>query len=415
MNRAFTICTKSYIGLANSLKQSFLKYNENFEFVIILVDDEKEKIEGCISADEILNNYFSTKEITNLKFKYNVTEYSTFIKPYAFKYLFDLDSSDLVVYLDPDIMFFSRFNEIYDENYLAYITPHHTGMRSKEHMLEEANTLKHGVYNCGFIAFRKSNDSMNFISWWMERLFDGAYEDLRLGLYTDQIWVDFLPVHLFGNVLIIKNKGCNIAPWNYSERKLIIENDKYYVGDREDCDDVLQPLCFAHFSGFDYLKLQQKVVSHKFNDFDKYSDLKDIFNDYGELLRANNAADFLKGKYIYSFFTNGMPITKFHRRIFRELSLKIDLGNPFDSNNDFYKILKKSHLLSKDKLNEPNTFNVSKMGRKYKFLILFYKMVFKILRVDKYCEFIKALHKYSVYEEQIFLVKAKGLNEKDCV
>jgi len=39
MNCAFTICTKSYRGLAETLKNSFLKFNENFDFYIIYIDD----------------------------------------------------------------------------------------------------------------------------------------------------------------------------------------------------------------------------------------------------------------------------------------------------------------------------------------------------------------------------------------
>ena len=55
-NCAFTICTRSYIGLAKTLRNSFLKCNSNFDFYIIISDycltDKNEKY--CIdSHDEV--------------------------------------------------------------------------------------------------------------------------------------------------------------------------------------------------------------------------------------------------------------------------------------------------------------------------------------------------------------------------
>ena len=38
-NYAFTICTKSYVGLATVLKNSLLKFNKDYNFYIFVVDD----------------------------------------------------------------------------------------------------------------------------------------------------------------------------------------------------------------------------------------------------------------------------------------------------------------------------------------------------------------------------------------
>lgn len=394
----FTICTYSYTGLALTLKNSFLKYHNDYDFFIVYVDKNTDDIGDVIYADVILKNYVDDSIITKMKFQYDVTEYSTCIKPFAIKY-FISKSYDKVAYFDPDILFFSHFNELDNGTNLAYVTPHHLGV-SDNSIDEEANTLNCGIYNCGFIAFDKCIENDRFIEWWMRRLINHCYDDLYFGTYTDQKWIDYISVILKDNLKIITNLGCNVAPWNINDRELLKKDSVFYIRDRS--SDRSNMLCFAHFSGFNYLLLQNGEVRHSFRDIESIKQLVDLAQIYGDELKRNDACTYMKYKYIYNYYSDGTPISKLNRRLYR-ISFADDYKDPFDCNLKFYLLMKKKRLLSKTR------FDVKKAGTsgldlKTRLVILFFKCTKFILGVEKYTEFLRAMQIYSRYEKQDFLI-----------
>lgn len=168
---AFTICTKSYIGLATTLKKSFLKYNPNFDFYFIIVDPIDDLIfdqTNIIQAKKIMG--ISEVEFYQMAFKYNVTEFCTSIKPFGFEYFFN-KGYKLVSYFDPDIYFYDKFSELYEyKNISVFLTPHILNMKlAGSGECTEENFLKYGIYNCGFIAFINNENTKTFITWWKKK------------------------------------------------------------------------------------------------------------------------------------------------------------------------------------------------------------------------------------------------------
>ena len=212
-NCAFTICTQSYKGLAETLRDSFLKYNDDFDFYIIFCDGETEREKKIISGNEIVA--LGNEKYEELAFKYNVTEFCTCIKPFGFTYFFN-KGYETVAYFDPDIMFFSRFNELY-EDYSVFLTPHILNVESKiKNDWGQEQFLKYGVYNCGFVALRNDDNGTLVAKWWSEQLLSKAFADPVGGMYTDQKWMDMIPSFVeLSRINIIKNYGCDFAPWNY--------------------------------------------------------------------------------------------------------------------------------------------------------------------------------------------------------
>lgn len=394
----FTICTYSYTGLALTLKHSFLKYHKDYDFFIVYVDKIPDDIGEGIHADSILKNYIENSNITKMKFQYDVTEYSTCVKPFAIKYFFS-KSYDKVAYFDPDILFFSHFDELDNGTDLAYVTPHHLGFYGNS-IDEEARTLNCGIYNCGFIAFDKCIVNERFIEWWMRRLINHCYDDLYLGTYTDQKWIDYISVLLKDNLKIITNLGCNVAPWNINERELLKKDSAFYI--REMNSDSSNILCFAHFSGFNYLLLQYGEVRHSFRDIESVKQLVDLLHIYGDELRRNNASTYMKYKYIYNYYSDGTPISKLNRRLYR-MSFANDYTDPFDCNSKFYLLMKKKHLLSKTRFDAKKS-GISGIDKKTRLVILFFKFAKCLLGVEKYTEFLRAMQIYSRYEKQEFLI-----------
>ena len=62
MNKcAFTICTNSYIGIAETLRDSFLKHNQSYDFFIVVADDEEKSEKEYICAAKTAMNLSEEK------------------------------------------------------------------------------------------------------------------------------------------------------------------------------------------------------------------------------------------------------------------------------------------------------------------------------------------------------------------
>lgn len=399
MNCAFTICTKSYRGLAETLKNSFLKFNENFDFYIIYIDDLENENNSLIKITDIMYEYISANKFYEMAFKYDLTEFCTSVKPFIIRNFLE-KKYELVIYLDPDICFYSKFNEILDNSKSIYITPHiNTAEEKYSGDDAESNILQYGIYNCGFIGFRNTSVSINILKWWSLRLLEQCYADSEHGLFTDQKWIDFLPAIVSDkDLMIIHNLGCNLAPWNFYERKLSKIGESYKVSNRL-FDSETMDLCFVHFSGFNYKELCGQKINHKWLN-NNYSDIKSIINDYSAKLLSNNAEKYFSIKYRFNSFSDGLTIMKIHRRIFRELIKSEKFDNPFLSSSEFYKKLKRGHFLSRKDFHASNTKNINDFSRKEKLIISFFKFFFSILRINLFEEFLLGIHKYSTFEYQ---------------
>lgn len=213
----FTICTISYIGIAETLRNSYLKYNKKPFYIILADADESEcNKEYFISAKKIFN--FSAELFAEMTFKYNITEFCTSIKPFAFEYL--LKTYNYVFYFDPDIMFFNSIQV--SKGYSIYLTPHITEkMPTIPNAFSQEFFLKFGIYNCGFVGFQDTDNALEFVEWWKNKLINYSYDDTEIGIYTDQKWIEYA-FNFFPLIEInrIDDLGYDVAPWNFSERKI---------------------------------------------------------------------------------------------------------------------------------------------------------------------------------------------------
>ncbi len=60
------------------------------------------------------------------------------------------------------------------------VTPHQTEPeKSRSAILDnEVSSLKHGVFNLGFLAVRNCPEGMRFVNWWSDRLRDFCFDDI---------------------------------------------------------------------------------------------------------------------------------------------------------------------------------------------------------------------------------------------
>lgn len=401
---AFTICTESYIGIATAARDSFMAYHPDYDYFIVLVDGSNTSTDYILHSKKVLAGYMSESEIVQMQFQYDVTEFCTSVKPYSILF-FLTKGYELAVYLDPDIQFFSRFRELDTEKYVVYLTPHVIELGEDKENSE--NILRCGMFNCGFIGFRNSEKTRSFLTWWGRMLKTECYDDSRKGIYTDQKWVNFVPVYFDKEeFFIVKNIGCNVAPWNFNERRISNTEDGVYVIPRDSNQNKTgYELCFIHFSGFDYSGLMNNMIEHKQNNTCVYLDIEPYLIQYGEYLTRYDALKDLQKGYKYNSFSNNTPIISFHRRLYAEFGTRFK-NSPFDAGGDYYKFLLSKKLLCK--LNQTKSTAQEKeaiVENKYKsYVVKLFSLALHVLKIEKYTKFLKAMKLYAREDHHGWLV-----------
>ena len=113
---AFTLCSNNYLAHAKTLGDSFLEYHPEAKFMIGLVDKYNPQLDyNFFSAFEIIPvEEISVPEFEELNGKYRIAELNTAVKPSYLHYIFTKYSPEKLLYIDPDILVTSRFNEVLD-------------------------------------------------------------------------------------------------------------------------------------------------------------------------------------------------------------------------------------------------------------------------------------------------------------
>lgn len=289
MKIAFTLCSLNYMHQAITLRESLLKNNPDYNFIIGLVDKITDKVDRkLIASFNVIEvgDVLSAPMLLDMNKRYNIIELNTAVKPFYFEYLFNHYNAEYVTYFDPDIMVFNRLStieKIFDEGNNLIVTPH--SVSPKEHgPLTDIAFIKSGIFNLGFVSMRNTETCINLLKWWQRRLFESCYLNTAVGLCVDQLWMN-LSVCYTEKSYVLKDLGHNMAPWNLHERKLSKKNGIEYVNEET-------PLTFFHFSHItdknNFLKAHEPMLT-----FDQRPDLVDIFKLYNEQI-VYNGKDFFK-------------------------------------------------------------------------------------------------------------------------
>lgn len=285
MTIAFTICSINYLAQARTLGDSLRKTNPDIQYFVGLVD----RLEGVTFKPEHEPPYTLVEVHTigiegfeDMCDRYNITELNTAVKPFFFRYFYtSYPEASNFIYFDPDIIIYQPLTDLLInlENHEAVVTPHLCSPIEDRKTPNELHHLNTGVYNLGFCAFRRSENTLNFLSWWQEKLRYECLIALCDGLFVDQNWMNFLPLYV-QRTLVEKNRGYNAAYWNLHER-IFIKSQTGYLVNKE------QPLIFFHYSGYD--PKNPNLIS-KYQDrftFEERADLRDLFEFYHTSLLEN--------------------------------------------------------------------------------------------------------------------------------
>lgn len=184
---------------------------------------------------EDLNEGFFGK----MKSKYSGDKLRWALKPVYMRHLLE-QGYDKVIYCDNDIFFYASPEDLFarlDDSDLL-LTPHFYAADPSTHPNWFEAAFRIGLYNVGFVGISKSGAAI--LDWWAGCCLYNVKKAFRRGLFDDQKYLDLAPV-LFDRVGIVKEKGYNLAGWNY-------RNYNITRGDDGHAEAEGSRLVFIHFA-----------------------------------------------------------------------------------------------------------------------------------------------------------------------
>jgi hypothetical protein len=322
----FTSAARNYLPKTQLLARSLRQYHPEARLVLGLADDplEGEALAGQ-PWDEVLPlAHLGIPEWRRWAFMHDIVELSTAIKPFVLKGLLARPDCAGVLYFDPDIVLFSRLDDLIARLGAAdvLLTPHQAAPETTPGAVidNEICSLQHGVYNLGFVGVAASDNGRAFANWWADRCYDYCRRDIPNGLFTDQRWVDLAPA-LFDGVEVVRSPRFNVATWNLTTRPLAGSAAQgYRVGP--------EPLGFYHFTGFD--SGAHGVMAGKYGAGN--SAVQELVQWYERSIVTRDADPASRVPWAFATFSNGETIHRGHRVIYRvRPDLQEEFPEPFDA------------------------------------------------------------------------------------
>jgi hypothetical protein len=305
-----TSAALNYLGKVRALFESIRAHHP--EFVCHYLVTERRDAAGVAADQEPFAMAFADDLDAGRRadwlFRHSLVELATALKPHFLLSLLQRPDCDRLLYFDPDIVLFSRLDDVLaavNESPVV-LTPHLLRPeRDAQAVLDnEVCALRHGVFNLGFVGLRRGPASLAFLEWWRDRADVHCSADVADGLFTDQKWIDLAPVFFPGDVAILRNPRLNVGPWNLSQRRISgsVETGLEVEG---------EPLGFYHFSGFDRGD-HHRMADRYASDHDAVAGLLDWYTARVGSLSPAEGRPWSLGAY-----DDGTPIADVHRHIYR--------------------------------------------------------------------------------------------------
>jgi glycosyltransferase involved in cell wall biosynthesis len=310
----FTVVSQNYMAFARTVMQSVREQHPEFSLFICLVDEgddleipEQDDFKIVRIRDMDLPNFL------DMRLRYDVMELNTAVKPFFIEWVYNKTDVDKVIYFDPDLFLYKPIKHILDSldsGSSVVLTPHvNRPIQPDGFSPSDHDIMQSGVFNLGFIATRRTDETHRFIRWWAKQLETASISDVRNNLFTDQRWCDFAPCFL-KDLKVLHHEGHNVAYWNLDQRVVKRDENGHVMVNGD-------PLIFFHFSGFHPRRLEQVSKHQTRFTWDRLSQTtRELMQAYGERLLANGYETATNVPYSYDDI-DGLNIRPVMRQIYR--------------------------------------------------------------------------------------------------
>lgn len=316
-----TIIAKNYVAHARVLAESFLEHHPDGRCSVLVVDDYKGFLDPAEEPFELIGvDEIGLPDHEAMAASYDVTEFSTAVKPWLLRHLLAREGVEAITYLDPDILVAESLEPIEElavENGIV-LTPHFTAPLPRDgRKPSEEDILIAGAYNLGFISLGAGETATELLDWWSERLERDCVINPAGGLFVDQRWIDLVP-GIWPSVHVLRDPAYNVAYWNLPTRKVEIDGDGYRVDGRA--------LRFFHFSGFDPLRPTDLSKHQDRIEVEADPALARICLEYAELLLSHGQREARSWPYGWNSLPSGVRLDRAARHVYREAVERGELG-----------------------------------------------------------------------------------------
>jgi hypothetical protein len=290
-----TVCSNSYLGQAMTLAESLASSVPGATLLAYLTDEPEPAVSPSNSFICLVPmEEYATPDIREMAERYDTFQFSTAMKPYCMLHALEKRGFDAVVYLDSDTMVTAPLVHVTDaleRGVSCVMTPHITEPVKDGTYPDEDSYLNCGVFNTGFAAFSKSPEALRFLRWWAGKTQFGCITATNLGIFVDQAYCNMAPC-FFDNMLVLRNKGYNLAYWNLMHRPISKLGDTYSVEN--------ELVRFVHFSGF--VTGRRDIVSKYQVRYDSANCglFVELLDRYHDMFERNDKTDGLPGNKIPS-------------------------------------------------------------------------------------------------------------------
>jgi hypothetical protein len=270
-----TLFDKNYLLKGLVMLQTLLKYSENSQIFVLCMDVETHEILTALQLPNIILLNLKDVEdddLLRVKSGRSIAEYCWTLSASLCWYVVNnYNYIDRLTYLDADLMFFSPVEPLFKEigNMSIAVIEH----RFSERFI---HLEAYGRFNVEWVTFVRDDVGLACLKKWRDQCIEWCYARLEDGRMGDQKYLDYWPRDFPGRVHVIKHPGAGIAPWNFSNYKYSISEEKFFVD--------TSPLIFYHFHQFQILSAG--FFDHMSETYSKgYNVPLDIYKSYENNLK----------------------------------------------------------------------------------------------------------------------------------
>lgn len=236
----FTITDLGYAPRALVLYRSLADVCSDFRLRLFCVDQATKELFDRLALPRLVTVGIGEleahdPELLAVRPTRTTAEYCWTAKSSACLYTFRLEPDvDMLTYVDSDLMLFHEPSCLFEElgTGSILVVPH-------RHPARLQWWDRWGIYNAGFVGFRRDEVGLAALRWWRERCLEWCYDRLEDGKSGDQTYLDDWPTR-FPGTHVLEHPGGGLAPWNATESVLGRRDGTVTV-------DGL-PLVFYHFA-----------------------------------------------------------------------------------------------------------------------------------------------------------------------
>jgi hypothetical protein len=253
-----------YLARALCLYDSLCRHSSTFEWHVLALSGECERLLSELNLPQVKVTTLaeieaSQPELLQAKQNRSLVEYYFTLTAAFCRYAMDAVSNGaLLTYLDSDLYFFRSPQPVFDE-----LEESSVGIIEHRFSLPNRVMIANGIFNVGWVSFRKDADGVGCLTDWNKKCLDWCYDRVEAERFADQKYLDQWPKE-FENVCVIEHRGANVGPWNVADFQLQPSPPK-------GCSPIAvdgTPLLFAHFqnvrrvgyrtyeTGFDVYKIE---------------------------------------------------------------------------------------------------------------------------------------------------------------